>query len=89
MIYRTKDLLEKGETQYSIRNKLLNGELFLIERGVYSDVKTPLIDEKYVSMKYPLTTVTGLSAFFIYGLTDHIPDEVHVSSPQHRVESLF
>lgn len=83
MIYLTKELIEKGETEYSIRNRVSNGTLFSIEHGVYSDNPHPFVNEVYISKKYPNAIFTGLSAFFIYGLTDHIPDSFYLATEQH------
>ena len=83
MICLTKDLLNKGETEYSLRKKVKEGSLFLVEHGVYSDVPIPYIDEAYISKKYPGAIITGLSAFYIYNLTDHIPKKISVATEQH------
>ena len=84
MIYTTKELLKIGETEYSIRNKIKDKALVLIERGFYSDKNDyGFINEAFISKKYPFAIITGLSAFFIYGLTDHIPDYFYVATRQH------
>lgn len=83
MIYTTKDLLKKGETEYSIKNKLLSGKLVLIERGMYSDEDIFYVDEAYICKKYPNAIITGLSAFAIYDLTDNIPDYFFLCTEQH------
>lgn len=83
MIYSTKDLLKKGETEYSIRGKVIDSSLFLIERGIYSDKEKPLINEAYISIKYPNAIFTSLSAFYIYNLTDQIPEYFYIATEQH------
>ena len=84
MIYTTKELLSKGETEYSIRSKLKTGALFLVERGYYSDNSEDVFnDDVFISKKYPKAVLTGLSAFYIYGLTDHIPDYFYLATEQH------
>ncbi len=83
MVYLTKELLNNGETEYSIRNKVSKGELFSIGRGVYSDEPQPYVDESYLCSKYPNAIITGLSAFYIYDLTDYIPDKYHLATRQH------
>ena len=84
MIYTTKELLSKGETEYSIRSKLKNGTLILVERGYYSDNSEDVFnDEVFILKKYPKAILTGLSAFYIYGLTDHIPDYFYLATEQH------
>lgn len=83
MVYLTKELLNNGETEYSIRKKVSKGELFSIGRGVYSDEPQPYVDESYLCSKYPNAIITGLSAFYIYDLTDYIPDKYHLATRQH------
>ena len=83
MVYTTKELIQKGETQYSIRNKIAIGELFLVERGIYSDSKSEFVDEISICKKYPNAVLTGLSAFYIYDLTDTIPDKFYLATEQH------
>lgn len=83
MIYLTKDLLNKGETEYSIRNRVNDGSLFLIHRGMYSDDPNYFYNETYLSKKYPNAIITGLSAFYIYDLTDQIPDTCFLATEQH------
>ena len=84
MIYTTKELLENRETEYSIRNKVIKGELYLIERGVYSDKPNAIYrDEVLISKKYPSGILTGLSAFYIYELTDYIPSCFYLATIQH------
>ncbi len=84
MIITTKELLELGETEYSIRKKIKEGSLYLIERGLYStELNDGYNGEVLVSKKYPFAIITGLSAFFIYDLTDHIPDYFYLATEQH------
>ena len=83
MIYTTKELLSRGETQYSIRCKLSRGELFLVECGLYSDNDSPFFTETCIFKKYPHAILTGISAFVFYDLTDFVPDKYYVATLQH------
>lgn len=83
MIITTKELIKRGETQYSIKQKLTNKEIKLIRRGVYSFGDENYISEGYICRKYPNVVITGISAFSIYNLTDYIPKVIHVASRQH------
>ena len=83
MIYLTKELLDQGETEYSIRTKVSKGALFLVERGVFSDKEIKYIDEAIICKKYQNAVLTGLSAFYLYGLTDQIPDNFYLATEQH------
>ena len=84
MICTTKELLSKGETQYSIKTKVKKGLLRMLNRGIYStDPKDVVISEVFITRKYATAIITGLSAFYLYGLTDHIPDFYYVATEQH------
>ena len=83
MIYTTKELLNGGETEYSIRNKVSDGFLFPVEHGLYSDSKDYFIDEVYICKKYPYAVLTNLSAFYVYDLTDVVPDKFYLATEQH------
>ena len=83
MIYSTKELLENGETEYSIRVKLSKGVIFLVERGIFSDKQIDYVDDAVICKKYPFAVLTGLSAFYFYGLTDQIPDMFYLATEQH------
>ena len=39
--------------------------------------------EVFASKKYPFAIITGLSAFYIYELTNHIPDYIYLATVQH------
>lgn len=83
MIYTKKELLANGETHYSIRCLVQNKRLYVVEHGIYSDEKEPLVDEIYISKKYEHAIFTGLSAFNIYDLTDQIPIKFYIATEQH------
>ena len=84
MIYSTKELINQGETEYSIRKKTNSGALYLIERGIYSDKANGCFkSEEFISKKYPEAVFTGISAFSLYDLTDYIPEQYHLASLQH------
>lgn len=84
VVYTTKELLKNGETEYSIRMKLNSGLLTRLERGVYAASQDHVIyDEELLCKKYPKAVITGLSAFYLYDLTDHIPDFYYLATEQH------
>ena len=43
MIITAKELIAQGETEYSIRKKVSTKELYLVERGMYSDEPFPVL----------------------------------------------
>ena len=84
MVRSTKELLNNGETEYSIKKLVKDGSLRQVERGYFSDnPDDSFLDESFVSKKYPSAIFTGLSAFYIYGLTDYIPDCYYLATEQH------
>ena len=83
MIFTTKELLSRGDTEYSIRKKVASGELHLVERGVYSDESSLFIDEVFLAKKYPNAVLTFLSAYYLHDLTDSVPDSFFLATEQH------
>lgn len=69
---RTACLNEYG-SDYFIRQKVDAGELFLLEKGVYSDSEH-VPELAVLSFKYPKAIITMNTAFYLYDLTDEIPD---------------
>ena len=79
MVYSYKELLESGLNRYQIEQKVSNGELYKIERGIYSDEKFPS-ELSVITKKYPKAILTLNSAFFYYELTDKIPDYYYLAT---------
>ena len=69
---RNECVMEYG-SDYYIRQKLKAGDLFRIEKGIYSEQKS-VPELAILSYKYPKAIITMDTAFYLYGLTDEIPD---------------
>ena len=74
MLSREQCLKEYG-SDYYIQKKVESGELFRIDKGIYA-LKKHIPEIAIVSFKYPNAVVTMGSAFYLYGLTDVIPDVI-------------
>lgn len=73
MVYTFKELKEKGMDAYNINRLVKEKKLYKIEKGLYSD--TLHYDQmEYITKKYPKTILTDHSAFYLWNLTDEIPD---------------
>ena len=72
MIYTYKELLGKYKDDYNIKKAFENKEIYILEKGIYSDKKivNPLL---VYSKKYPNAIITMDNAFYYYDLTDVIP----------------
>jgi len=81
MVYTYKELLGTLKIRNNINKKLKNKELFLIEKGIYSDSKVndPLI---IYSKKYHNSIITFDNAFYYYGLTDVTPSKYYLATKQ-------
>ncbi len=81
MLYTRKQCLEKWGNPYFLRKALAEGEVYQIEEGIYSDTdyaSTLAI----VTTKYPDAIITMNTAFYYHGLTDVIPDEYYIATPE-------
>ena len=84
MIYSYMECMEKWSSDYQIKKRIESGELFQIEKGVYSD--TPDASTlAVISAKYPRGIITMDSAFYYHELTDVIPEEYHIATDKHSV----
>jgi predicted transcriptional regulator of viral defense system len=78
MIQTYKEVERLYKTDYQIKKAIADGELFKIERGLYSNEQfaNPL---EIIGVKYPHAIFTMDSAFYFHGLTDVIPDKMHLA----------
>lgn len=78
-IFTYEEALYEIGSKSRLNQKVRDGGLFKIERGAYSTVSSPnpLVVAHVV---YPDGVVTMDSALFAYGLTDFIPEKVHLAT---------
>ena len=95
MIYKYRELKDKGLDNYNISKKIENKELYKIEKGLYSDTEK-YNHLEYIVKKYPNAIFTSESAFFYLGLTDVIPNKYFLATPNNvskikneKVEQIF
>ena len=81
MLLSYQECLEKYGTDYKIKKCVQVGELYVKEKGIYSD-KRYVPELEIISKKYPNAIITLNSAFYYYGLTDTIPDFYYVATPK-------
>ena len=84
MIYTYRDCMAKWSSDYQIKKQIEAGNLYQIEKGIYSD--TPDVSTlSIIAAKYPQAIFTMDSAFYYHGLTDVIPDEYHIATDKHSI----
>lgn len=72
MLYSYETCIALFKTDYQLRKEIEKGNIFKIEKGIYSDDEYES-DIAIMKMKYPDAVFTLNSAFYFYGLTDTIP----------------
>ncbi len=73
------DCLKEYGSDYMISQKIEAGVLFKVGKGIYStDKYVPQL--AVLAFRYPNAVVTMRNAFYIYGLTDVIPDEYDLAT---------
>lgn len=84
MIYSYKEIEEIYKTDYQIKKAMTNGEIFKIEKGIYSDEEfvNPL---NIIIKKYPSAIFTMDSAFYFHGLTDVIPRKASLAIKRNTI----
>ena len=78
MLFTHKELEESFKSDYQIKKKIAEGKIHKIDRGIYSD--TPSVHPlEVITKKYPYAIFTMDSAFYFHGLTDVIPQKMHLA----------
>ncbi len=90
-----KQCMEIYGSDYYIRKHMETGELFRLDKDIYSEEEN-VPELAVLSYKYPEAVVTMNTAFYIYGLTDAVPDEYDMATtrnaskiPDKRVRQFF
>ncbi len=94
MMTRTDCLREYG-SDYFVRRKMAAGELYRLGRNIYAEKKY-VPELALLAYKYPNAVVTMHTAFYLYGMTDVIPDYYDFATdrdapkiPDNRVHQYF
>lgn len=73
MILTHFECIKKYKNDYQIKKAVVDGELFKLEKGIYSEQKyVPEIE--IIAAKYPNAIMTMHSAFYYHSLTNVIPE---------------
>ena len=84
MLFSYADCFQKWKSDYQIKKQIADGNLYQIEKGIYSD-EPNASTLAVISFKYPKGIITMDSAFYYHGLTDVIPDKFHIATDQHAI----
>lgn len=79
MVMTYKECIERFKSPYQIAKAVESGELYKIEKGIYSSAPDAY-DLEIVISKYPEAIITMNTAFYFHGLTDSIPDEYSIAT---------
>ena len=89
------ECLKEYGSDYYIQRKIESGELFRVDKGIYSETRC-VPDIALLSYKYPKAIITMDTAFYLHGLTDEIPDEYTMATKREaapisdsRVKQVF
>ena len=84
MLLSYSDCIKKWRSDYQIKKQLSAGNIYQIEKGIYSDV-LDVSTLAIISFKYPKGIITMDSAFYYHGLTDVIPEKFHIATDKHAI----
>lgn len=95
MIWTYNECLKKHKSDYLIKKAICSGELFKVEKGIYSD-QPYASDIAVVTAKYPQAVISMNSAFYYHTLTDVVPDHYYLATGKddskikdERVKQIF
>ena len=79
MLYNWKGINELYGYPRKVREALSKGEIYKVGRGLYSE--KPFVNPFILlAAKYPHAIITMNTAFYIYGLTDLIPEKTYLAT---------
>ena len=79
MIYTYSQCIEKYKSDYQLKKAVKRGDLYKLEKGLYSDTpKTARLE--VIAAKYPEGVFTLHNAFYYYNLTDVIPEDYYIAT---------
>ena len=81
MLYGYDDMLRRYGSAYQIGKAVDSCTIYKIARGLYSDEKHPDPNAMACAL-WPRAVLTMDSAFYLHGLTDVVPELVHVATPR-------
>ncbi len=73
MLKTRAECLKTFGSDYYINQMVAKGKLFRIDKGIFSE-KEYVPELALLSFKYPKAIITMDTAFYLYGLTDEVPD---------------
>lgn len=79
MLINYNDCIKEYGSDYMLKKAIENGELFQIDRGIYSTEKT-YSELDLIAIRYPKAIFSGESAYYYHGLTDFIPEYYFLST---------
>lgn len=80
MLMTFRECLQKLGSEYAMKKAIAGGELFRLEKGIYSDSHGRVSEEEILQKKYPSAIVTLKSAFMYYSYSDFIPDKYELAT---------
>lgn len=81
MIYLYTDLTKKGLSDYQIKKKVSNNELYMVKKGVYSTMPTFNYLE-YIAHKHPNAVINLTTACHCYGLLKKNAKPYYIATKQ-------
>jgi len=79
MLMSYEECLAQYQSDYQIKKQIEEGNLYKIEKGIYSTEKY-VPELSVIAMKYPKAVLTMNSALYMQGLTDVIPEQYFLST---------
>ena len=79
MLLTYQEALKRYGTRYRILKAISEEELIPVERNCYA-TEDDYDSLEVIMKKYPETIVTGLSAYYLHGLTDVIPSAIDIAT---------
>lgn len=85
MLYNYKEALKLYGSDYKLKKGITNKEIYLVEKGIYSDNKNNFDIYELLLKKYPTSFLVKESAFYKIGFIKDEPTEIHLGTNRNAV----
>lgn len=85
MLYNYTEAIRIYGNDYKLRKAISEGQVFKIEKGIYSDGKSNFTTIELILKKYPHSFLVKDSALYMLGFIDEKPAKIHIGTARNAL----
>lgn len=85
MLYNYKEVIEVYGSDYKLKKAISSKEIFIVEKGIYSDKKDNYTTYELILKKYDKAFLVKDSALHFLGFVKEEPEKIHIGTARNAV----